>query len=57
MEPLTKYLSSTGWKSRDVTKSVCLHRGNAITQADHQEICTSDMHPLLAENCIDVSGM
>ena len=24
MEPLTKYLSSTGWKSRDVTKSVCL---------------------------------
>ena len=24
MDPLTKYLSSTGWKSRDVTKSVCL---------------------------------
>ena len=25
MEPLRKNLSSTGWKSRAVTKSVCLH--------------------------------
>lgn len=40
MEPLMKYLSSTGWKSNDVTKSVCLqhmqnHKGSAITSSNH----------------------
>ena len=28
MEPLRKNLSSAGWKSRAVTKSVCLHKPN-----------------------------
>ncbi len=38
MDPLTKYLSSTGWKSRDVTKSVCLQDTSTLSYSPSQPL-------------------